>query len=106
MAISVNELMMDTDWGVPVGLDAGAADDAAVTAVVVDWGSLPGVLLGLPIRARRVVMMSVIIAKRVGLEPEPAGTSDYKIQSGKHSLITTFVTHRIPAPKRIAYALR
>ena len=78
MAISVNDLMMDTDRGVPVGLDAGAADDAAVTAVVVGWKSLPGVLLVGPlIRERRAIMMS-LIAKL--LEPEPAGASVYKIQ--------------------------
>ena len=45
MAISVNHLMVDTDLGVPVGFDAGAADDdcAAVTTVVVGSGSLLGV---------------------------------------------------------------
>ena len=98
--------MVGKDWGVPVGFDAGATDDdgAVVTAVVVGWGSPPGVLLvGPPIRARRVVMMSLIIAKRLEPEPEPAGASDYKIQSGNHALVKTPAhTHRIPAIPRFA----
>jgi len=97
VAISVKHLMTGTDhWGVPVGFDAGAADDdcAAVTNVGVGRGSTPGVLLPLPIRERSSIIMLLITAKRlfVVVEPEPAGASSCEIQSGKHSLVKTLAT--------------
>jgi hypothetical protein len=68
-AISVNRFMVGIDRGVPVGSGPGAPDvDDAVTTVV---GVLLGVLL-VPMRARRLVMMLLITAKR-SVEPEPAG---------------------------------
>jgi hypothetical protein len=70
MAISVNHFIVGIYRGVPVGSDAGAADDDdAVTTVVEDWGVLLGELL-VPIRAMRLVMMLLITVKR---SVEPAG---------------------------------
>jgi len=70
VAISVNDLMVGTDWGVPVGP--------------------VGVFLLFPRRVRRLVMMPASsVALLVGPEPDAGVPVDYTIQSDNHSLVET-----------------
>jgi hypothetical protein len=92
--MSVNNLTMGVDWGVPVGVDA------AVTTVVVGVSLAAGVLPPLAIKAKswlRADSSAELLPPVV--EPE-LGETAYKIQSesGNHFLgATTADTHRIPA---------
>jgi len=76
MATSVNYLMVETDWCVPVGSDVGADDDCDA-ATTVGWGALDAGAPLLPIRAMSWDIILLITAKRSG-EVEPDEVVDYK----------------------------